>query len=255
MNFHILTPEFQYYAFFIIVTWCLGSSNLASHVYSRYFANRVINPFVIQCVMKGGICLVVMSVLPIQPLFSAVIGLQLASIPFGWMMGWCVSRLELIMNRFVQRRNKKRLMSQNRYYFRTGPVNSILSLAPAFCARRRSHLKNLHEHYAVHESKRCSFSLTIILSIALFEEMLFRGYLVQCCHFLPPALSKTMLVMTVIIFGISHASFGLGQIISKTILGGCCMVAVLVFHSLLPAFIIHGYLNWVAFRYQDRGCV
>lgn len=256
MNFHTLIPELKDYIFAILLTWCLGSSNLASHLYSRYFVNSAINPLVIQCVVKGLICLVVLTVLSINDLFATTIGWQLISIPLGLLVGWFVVKVELIINRFVQRRNNRNMFipryQSNYYYLRAGPGSAILSLAPAYRFLRKTNLKKLHEHYATHESRRVYFSLVTILLIAVFEEIIFRGYLVQCCKLLPDIMCKIALVITTIVFGVSHASFGLWQIIAKIILGGCCMATVLICHTVLPALIVHGYLNWVAFRCQYR---
>lgn len=256
MNFHTLTPELKDYLFAILLTWCLGSSNLASHVYSRYFVNSAINPLVIQCALKGLICLAGLTVFSINDFFATTMRWQFMSVPLGLLVGWFVAEVELIINRFVQRRNSGSLSmpicQSNYYHSRTGPINTVLSLAPAHCFLQKTHLKKLHEHYAMHEARRIKFSLVTILLIAVFEEILFRGYLVQCCNLLPGILSEIALVMTVLVFGISHASFGLWQVIAKIILGGFCMATVLICHTVLPAFFVHGYLNWAAFRYQYR---
>lgn len=102
----------------------------------------------------------------------------------------------------------------------------------------------------MHEAQQPYFSLTVILALAVLEELIFRGYLIQYCHFFPGLIAKVILILTVIVFGISHASFGLLQMVSKAILGCVCTLAVLLFHTILPALIIHGYLNWAAFRCQ-----
>ncbi|MCD6039139.1 MAG: hypothetical protein K0S27_539 [Gammaproteobacteria bacterium] len=255
MNFHILTPEFQNYAIVILFTWCLGSSNLASHVYSRYFFHVNVNPLFIQCSVKGLICFLAMIFFPIKNLFSSTISWQLASIPVGFSMGWFVIGIELKINRFLQRRKSQATYQpaqQKHYYFYTGPKKMIQSLSSTYYANQKTYLKKLHENYVTHESKPYKFSLMIVLLIAVFEEILFRGYLVQCCDLFPDMLTKFVLFMSVIIFGASHASFGLGQVLSKTMMGICCMVTVLTFHTLLPALIIHGYLNWKAFQCQQR---
>lgn len=256
MNFHTLTPELKDYTLAIMLTWCLGSSNLASHVYSRYFTQSAVKPLVVQCVVKGLICLAVLGILSIHDLFATTMKWQLISVPLGLVVGWFVVEMELIINRSVQRRNSEnRFMpigKNNYYYSRTGPSNAILSLASTYCFVHKTNLKKLHEQYVAYETKRVHFSLGIILLIAVFEEILFRGCLVQCCHLLPETLSKIALISTVIVFGISHASFGLWQVIAKIILGGCCMATVLICHTVLPALVVHGYFNCVAFKSQYR---
>lgn len=258
MNFHTLIPELKDYILAIMLTWCLGSSNLASHIHSRYFAHSTIEPLVIQCIVKGLICLAVLGIVSIHDLFATTITWQLISVPLGLVVGWFVVKMELIINRFTQRRNSEnRFMPKgknNYYYSRTGPGNAILSLASTYRFFHKSNLKKIHEHYVAYETKRAPFSLVTIVLIAVFEEMLFRGCLVQCCYLLPAALCKVALISTVIVFGMSHVSFGLWQVIAKTILGGFCMATVLICHTVLPALIVHGYLNCVAFQYQ-RLCI
>lgn len=254
MNFHILTPELKDYTLAIMLTWCLGSSNLASHIYSRYFAHRTIEPLVIQCIVKGLICLAVLGIMSIYDLFATTIAWQLISVPLGLLGGWFVVKMELIINRFAQRRNnEKKFMPKGKniyYYSRTGPGNAMMSLASTYRFFHKTNLKKIHEHYVVYETKRTYFSLVTIVLIAVFEEMLFRGYLVQCCYLLPGVLCTVALISTVIVFGMSHASFGLWQVIAKIFLGGCCMATVLICHTILPALVVHGYFNYAAFQYQ-----
>ncbi len=255
MNFHTLTPELQEYVVVIFFMWCLGSSHLASHIYNRFFISKTIHPLFIQCIFKAIICLAAMLALPMNQFISAGIGWQLASIPIGLFLGWFVLEVELMINRYFQRQkmSNPQKISQDRYYYlRQGPANTVLSLAPHSNFRKKTNLKMLHEHYASHETNQTHFSLVIVLLIALFEEMIFRGYLITSCYLLPNSILNVALAATVLIFGISHASFGLRQMISKTILGACCMMAVLLCHTILPALLIHGYLNWAAFRCQDR---
>lgn len=250
MNFHTLTPELQNYVLAILFMWCLGSSHVASHIDSRYFANSTASPLAIQCMVKASICLAVMPILSINHLFYTTMGWQFASLPIGLFLGWFVVRMEWMIVRSERYQKNFKVfekMNKDPYYFsHTGPKHSILSLAPTFHFPPKTNLKKLHEYYAAHESQLGKFSLVIILATAVLEEIIFRGYLVQCCYFLPGFMINTALVVTVIVFGIAHASFGVGQMIAKTVLGACCMVAVLLCDTILPALIIHGYLNWIA---------
>lgn len=254
MNFLTLTPELQLYILAILMTGCLGSSNLASHIYSRYFAQIKLSPLVIQAIVKGIICVALALMLPLFELFQTTFAWQLLSILIGLILGRVAAAIELSINRYAHYHCDKlisRSGQENYRHSQVGPSCTMHSLAPKYKESQKTHLRKLHEHYAVHENVHQNFSLLTILAIAIFEEIIFRGYLVQCCYLLPGILSKFTLLLTVIIFGISHASFGLYQIIAKTILGSLCLVAVLMCHTVLPALIIHGYLNWVAFKYQS----
>ncbi len=249
-----LIPIPDSYTFLILGLWCLGSSNLASHVYSRFFVNNTTKPLSIQCIVKALICLAGMLEIAMKSLFSTSILYQLISIPVGLGLGWIIIKIEIMINRLaIKKINKMTLQkNQSQYCKDQGPPRFILSLSKdKNVLYEKTNLKNLHDHYVLHEKNQHPYSLFIILALAVFEEIIFRGYLVYCCNLLPSVFVKAGLIFTVIMFGISHASFGMSQMISKTILGGFCMVVVLIFHTLVPAFIIHGFLNWEAFKNQS----
>lgn len=253
MNFHTPILEMQFYECSIFLMWCLGCSNLASHIYHRYLQNSTIHPLFIQCLVKAAICFMGMSVFSMTLLFSASIQWQLISIPIGLSLGWLVSYFEIKINRFTQRHLNQSIQTKRytQYYARQGPAFSVLSLSPAVNFHSKSYLKRMHEHYSENETKQPNFSLILILLIAVFEEIIFRGYLIQLCNLLPHGIANSALVFSVIVFSISHASFGVHQMMAKAILGSCCMASVLLCHTILPAILIHGFLNWVAFFHQE----
>ncbi|MHB1949120.1 MAG: CPBP family intramembrane glutamic endopeptidase [Gammaproteobacteria bacterium] len=251
MNYLIHTPEIHFYMTAILVTWCLGGSNIATQIYSRWFATSDINPFVIQCAIKSLIVLMAMTVIPIQQLFSTSLGWQCLSIPLGIVGGYIVVKMELYINRVLLRKQigkkpvKKPQDRIYRLYF--GPKEKIRCLAPKI-AKAKANLKHIHEYYAANESRIKKHSIGLLILTAILEEIIFRGYLTQFCFLLPTVFIVFGLIGTVLVFGFSHASFGPYQILAKSILGAVCLVMTLLCHTLVPAIIIHGYLNWRAYH-------
>lgn len=255
MNFHTLTPDIKIYVMAILVTWCLGSSSIASHFYSRWFANSNIQALFIQCVVKALICVAASFIIPVSTLFDAPVWVFVASVPVGLMGGKLAVDIELLINRYTQRRKTFSRVSANSIYFSyNGAKGKIVSLAPTL-ARSKTNLKKLHEHGAANEKIIRNYNLVTLLVIAILEEIIFRGVLLQCCLLLPVSIAGGAMVMTVICFGASHAGFGIYQMISKTLLGALCLMAALTCHTVLPAIIIHCYLNWAAYRKMQEKVV
>ncbi len=232
----ILIPDVRLYSLMVLSMWCLGSSNIASHIYSRFFIDFKVNSLTIQMITKGVICLMGTSLFSMDALFDAPPFTQCVSILIGFFIGFIVVKIELKINRLYRTRHDHKKIRDNTY-----------SVTSTLVKKTRTHLKSLHEHYVSHEKSDQNFSLMIIILIAIFEEILFRGYLVQCCLLLPGVWVDAALMMTVVVFGLSHASLGLHQILSKTLLGGSCLLSVLFFHTILPALIIHSFFNWRAY--------
>lgn len=252
MNVLTLTPEVHFYMIAILVTWCLGSSNIATQIYSRWFAMSAINPLVIQCGIKTFIIIMAMSIIPIQQLFAASLGWYCLSIPIGIVGGYGVVLIEIYLNRKFLRKQIGLASVKNTqdriYKLHHGPKDKIRYLAPTIVKKTQSNLKHIHNYYAANESSIKKHAVWLLILTALLEEIIFRGYLIQFCFLLPKVFIVFGLIGTVITFAFSHASFGPHQILAKFILGAVCLVATLLCHTLLPAIMIHVYLNWRAYH-------
>lgn len=251
MNFLTLTPDVQFYCHAVLIMWCLGGSGIATHIYIRWFANSRISSQSMQCIVKGFICITASMLIPIGALFSAPIWLQILSVPIGFIMGRMVVALELFINRYTYRKKSVMFLKKSSvdsfYISHAGPKGKMASLSSNII-QNKSNLKQLHDQGIANESNMRSFSLLAIILIAIFEEIIFRGFLIQYCFSLSKPWVAISMITTVVIFGVSHAGLGVYQMITKTGLGAICLGAVLIFHSVLPAIIIHAVLNWAAYQ-------
>lgn len=93
----------------------------------------------------------------------------------------------------------------------------------------------------------------ISLSAGLCEEFLFRGYLIWV--FVPFLGWWGAAALSVLLFAIAHAYQGGKGILTTGILGVVLTATVVIFHSLIPAIVLHalmdlssGFIAWLAFR-------
>ena len=72
------------------------------------------------------------------------------------------------------------------------------------------------------------YQLNDIVLVAIFEEIIFRGFLWKLALQLPTMLlTVSAWILSVLLFGASHLTLGKGQFISKSLLGIFCMLSVI----------------------------
>jgi membrane protease YdiL (CAAX protease family) len=97
------------------------------------------------------------------------------------------------------------------------------------------------------------FELAIIVVIALLEEIIFRGFALHIAFMtIHPFFIFLTIFFSTFLFGLSHIQIGNDQFFAKSFLGLLCVLVTLIFHSLLPAIIIHATLNIFAYFSQPR---
>lgn len=83
------------------------------------------------------------------------------------------------------------------------------------------------------------FDLTFgVFLVSITEESIFRGY---CASVLGPRIKSQVAIILAssAVFGLSHWSYGLNEVISTALWGVLPMVSVLKTRSILPAFVAH----------------
>src|ERR1700756_5686971 len=98
----ILIPDIRLMLLMVISMLSLGSSNIASHIASRFFVNGKMPMMTIQMMTKAMICLMGASLFSIKALFSAAWYMQGVSILAGFLFGFGVVKIELMINRFYR---------------------------------------------------------------------------------------------------------------------------------------------------------
>ena len=93
-----------------------------------------------------------------------------------------------------------------------------------------------------------SLLLGCILSEALLEEVLWRGYLIPYATGVLGIPAQYAIVISSIAFGMNHIAYGLANVISKTLFGAILGLMYLVSDSLLPCILCHQIFNLMVFK-------
>jgi hypothetical protein len=240
--------ENNVYGLAILITCSLGCSNIASHLYSRWFAHSKINVISIHAIVK--LCIVLWGMLFIswRLLFDTAPLLQFGGVFSGIILGWIAVNIELYINRKLVRHAALHVNHRAQYRYHRKIENKAQGMMKKIISQKVN-LRNVQEHHARLDGELNNYQLRDIILVAIFEEILFRGYLYQLGLYCS-SLFLTIIVWltTTILFGASHITLGKGQFLSKTILGSICLLSVVIFHSLLPAIVIHVFFNLFAYR-------
>ena len=251
MNYLILTPEVKLYGIAILFTCSLGCSNLASHLYSRWFLHTKTNMIFLHWIVKMIIVSWGLLFIPLSNLFSTF-NLQIISVLPAIFLGIIAVNIELFIQRKIFRQATHSTVSAKPYAYLKSIQTKTLGIAVKNTAKKVN-LKNVQEHYAHFDSRLTNYSLRDIILVALCEEVIFRGFLWQLALVLPNTFLITFAgVLITLLFGASHITLGKGQFVSKTILGTFCLVSVITTHSIIPAILIHMIFNVYAYQYMKK---
>jgi membrane protease YdiL (CAAX protease family) len=234
----------------ILVVYSLCSFSLASTLHSRWLAKRNVDFFLVYTAvlvltvawgcallgfgwMAGG-----------TPLWWAL------GLPLGGGLGLLAERLDRAIVRRFARRNlagsgrPARLDSQAR-------TRVVTQVTPLTRPSRRGVRSVQSHHLAVENLRPVLWSM---VTIAILEELVFRGVLVQLCFLVGDAyLRGALLLLTTVVFALSHIQFGWPHVWGKAPLGLFALLATLLTGSILPAILAHLLFNvraWQALRNQ-----
>lgn len=236
-----------------LILLSLGSFTLANHMYARWGkeSSGCLSFMAVHVWVKGFI--VVFGFLIVSPaqLFPVnSFSLQLLSVPIGIASGWTMVYLERRLSRFYYRRQ---FSSGSTAAYRTPvPGEHLRSLrgrrVVVSSTRRISPLHRFNLKPTVTPRANC-IDLSLVTLVAIFEEIIFRGFLVHACQSLPNGpLLAACLSGTVVAFGLSHVSLGWHQFAAKTALGMITLSVTLLTNSLVAAIIAHIFLNVSAWK-------
>ena len=92
-----------------------------------------------------------------------------------------------------------------------------------------------------------------LIAVAVSEEWLYRGVIVEVARSIGGINEELLLIYATVMFALIHVTFGWIQVAAKLPLALATLSVVLVFHSLLPAVIIHVAFNLYFWRVRtDR---
>lgn len=240
------THELNFYGITIFVLFACGSFQLSNLIYERWCASYNFKLLTIDLYIKIFIVAWGFVFIPLH----TVAAFSLTSITFssilGLAAGWVLIKLEKLFAYNItlsQKNNDAPYDNLNKKYFYDSFFINEFSFVRYHFAMP-NHTGNM-----IKIPRKYLFSLTDIILIAVFEELIFRGFMVSLCFMLPNNLLITLvLACTTLIFGFGHLSGSLRQFITKTLLGFIALLITLISHSVLSAIIAHVYLNMMAYR-------
>lgn len=94
-----------------------------------------------------------------------------------------------------------------------------------------------------------------LIAVAVSEEWLYRGVIVEVARSIGGINEELLLIYATVMFALIHVTFGWIQVAAKLPLALATLSVVLVFHSLLPAVIIHVAFNLYYWRVKQFGAV
>jgi membrane protease YdiL (CAAX protease family) len=248
----ILTLESDVYALAIAIVFCLGIYSLSTLVQDRWLGRW--RRFDFWSVHVGTSIVVVLwcsFILDVAGLFHTTLYNALLSVPTGIGLGWAAIRIDRTIVRDIARRDlRKRTRDKRARGLMLGRVRAIGLGADLPSARQVPGSSNMRSSASrpLSNSKALS-TLWVLILIGAFEEIIFRGFLVEVCFMIPqPAVRALALAGTVVVFGVGHVQFGWTQVFAKVPLGVLAMASVLLLQTVIPAILIHTLFNWRAWR-------
>jgi len=186
-------------------------------------------------------------IIPVSSLFSDSLSMEVTPIIIGSLLGFCMIIVEAKLNRFYGR-NQKRNQSQNLYVdnYEVKKVQTVLSLTSKKWDRKNIDMNRTKS--ITHNSVYFYSNLISILSMAISEEIIFRGYFISFAKTFPLFFCYFFIVISVYIFGTSHIVMGKHQAFLKGIYGALFVFLTYIFESISAAIIAHIILNAVAWK-------
>lgn len=89
-----------------------------------------------------------------------------------------------------------------------------------------------------------SVGLLTLIAVAVLEEILHRGWIVQSCMFLPTNLCRgSAILIALTIFGLLHLQFGWPHVFGKFLLGAISLLGMTLTGSVTAAIVTHTWFN------------
>lgn len=247
----IHTLDVYYYGIAILITCSIGCSNISNHLYSRWLYHKTENMIRVHWVVKLLIIIWGLLFVDLYSLFQGCFWAQIISLFPAIMLGILAVHIEIVIHR--RRSVKRRYASYEikSHYTVHQTLNNKTNGLSVRSSSNKVNLKNVHEFHARFDAAITHYTLLDIIIVAACEEIIYRGFLWKLAFQLNCILwTICALLCSVVLFGASHLSLGKGQFLSKTILGGLCMIGVLIVHSVIPAIVTHLVFNISAYRFR-----
>ncbi len=225
-----------------------GSFQVANYISGRWTRGHYL--IEVNLMVKSAIVLLGLFFIPITKLFSGSIWAELGSLPIGLAIGSFVVFYEKKSMR-SQFRSSEFSTTQERWQG-DAPISNrsriqprILHLVNKGASRIVASNKNTPPIFRFHQ-----LPLITILSLACVEEIIFRGFLTIISFDLSDSyLNRAIwLLMTTLLFGLSHIMYGAAQFKSKLLLSILALISFISLKTILCAIFAHTYLNFIAHK-------
>jgi membrane protease YdiL (CAAX protease family) len=228
MKMLTLTPDLRYYYGLVLILASLSSFALSEQLCQHFSILSFKYIIEVNAIVKFFIALFGFTIIPVHAVFCWNISNILLSLSLGVAAGCFIFSVEkwFVSKKFVFVEEKA--LEKNKVTF-----------TPPF------HKKS---------PNRCkSSSVLVLILVALFEEIIFRGFIIAVALSLVEYYqSIALIILSIIVFSFSHRSEGNRNIILKGFSAILLSVMTLLLHSITAAILAHIILNVRIFLYNKN---
>lgn len=253
---NILTPIPNTYSLMLLAMLSLGSFNIARHIHVRWLQNKF-SFIASNALVKGMIALFGLLIISLKDLFILSIDRECISIFLGIGFGVLVIFLENKLIRQINRKNvvtkNGRKSMQNESRVTNSKINQTLTLSSSssIAAKGIADIRKSYVQYADNPDFS-NYSLLAVISVAVAEEFLFRGYLMAIAYRMSSYwFSIVIIFVSLLAFAFSHVSTSWNEFLRKLPLSTFTTASYLITGSLIGPIITHLLLNVYAY-FQAR---
>lgn len=247
-----LIPEANSFGLITLILLCLSSSSIASFVHMRYLSTYNVDIVFSNTLVKFLIVIYGLLIIPLSLLFHATWFNLIISIPAGVIIGLVTVQLDRkVIRYFFRKRNF--VQGYNDQPTGSDPTtvrtySRRMNIAGNDNVNKKSQLMNNKlTRFSEHNPLK-DYGLVSVIGVAIFEEIIFRGFLIGLCLAIPSLLMQTITIsLLVLFFAVIHVDLGWEQVLAKTILGVTTTLLRLIFGNLYAPIIAHVVLNAIAY--------
>ena len=249
-------PEADTYGITLLIVFSLASFSVSAHLYSRWLAERGRSFIAIHCWVLAAISVWGLLILGPEGIVSRSAIAGALTIPVGIGCGIFAVWSDRAIVRGLSRRrlllNSRRRSSPAPRTGRYSETRAVTRMTPVSSGTRVVRSRGVNpggRDFFARPEDSIQTSLWLILLVAVLEELVFRGFIVQASLLLPhPALVAGAILASVVMFALSHLSFGWAHVAGKLPLGIVAALSVVALGTVAPAIIAHGLFNYQIWR-------
>lgn len=256
MLLHILIPESQTYMTVAFILIALSNQAIISLVHARWLILKGFKVISVSTLFKGLIVAWGFYFIPINMLMQGFYATYFLSIFAGVILGYLSMRLEETL---IRRWARSHLLN-NTIVSVNNDLGSLLCGAlfePVLLKLSSNKVKKNRvsgirqgSNNMLMSSESYHFLFLPLVLTALFEELIYRGFLpILCLELHCPILMIIAVIGVSLAFSFSHINFGALQVMTKIVFSFSMLISVILTHNLLTAISAHLCFNILTWRY------